>query len=179
MAGDRAARHPDLAWDRPMKLVEDIGLGGGCHWCTEGIFQMLKGVVRVDQGFIRSEPPSDAWAEGVIVHFDPAEIDRPIETRIIPFGSSNRRTSASGTITRPTRTDRFADAISIPSSISFGGILPARSPSTDNRGKLRQATETDIEAARPRRVRVGARSPNCCREPASPVSVDCIRWLAT
>jgi len=58
-----------------MKVLEDIGLGGGCHWCTEGIFQMLKGVVRVDQGFIRSEPPSDAWAEGVIVHFNPAEID--------------------------------------------------------------------------------------------------------
>jgi peptide-methionine (S)-S-oxide reductase len=52
-----------------------IGLGGGCHWCTEGIFQMLEGVTQVEQGFIRSDPPSDTWAEAVIVHFDPSVID--------------------------------------------------------------------------------------------------------
>jgi peptide-methionine (S)-S-oxide reductase len=54
--------------------MERIGIGGGCHWCTEGVFQMLKGVAQVDQGFIRSDPPADRWAEGVIVHFDPALI---------------------------------------------------------------------------------------------------------
>lgn len=54
--------------------MEKIGLGGGCHWCTEGVFQALKGVVEVDQGFIQSKAPADAWAEGVIVHFDPAII---------------------------------------------------------------------------------------------------------
>lgn len=58
--------------------VEKIGLGGGCHWCTEGIFQMLRGVPEVDQGFIRSDPPADGWAEGVIVHFDPLVIDLAI-----------------------------------------------------------------------------------------------------
>lgn len=36
---------------------------------------MLRGVVRVDQGFICSDPPSDNWAEGIIVHFDPSVID--------------------------------------------------------------------------------------------------------
>lgn len=55
--------------------MEKVGLGGGCHWCTEGVFQMLKGVAQVDQGFILSDPPSDTWAEGVIVHFDPTAID--------------------------------------------------------------------------------------------------------
>ena len=54
--------------------MKQIGFGGGCHWCTEGVFQALKGVVQVDQGFIQSEAPSDTWAEGVIVHFDPAII---------------------------------------------------------------------------------------------------------
>ena len=58
--------------------MEKIALGGGCHWCTEGIFQMLIGVARVDQGLIRSDPPSDTWAEGVIVHFDPSAIDLSI-----------------------------------------------------------------------------------------------------
>jgi peptide-methionine (S)-S-oxide reductase len=57
--------------------VEKIGLGGGCHWCTEAIFQMLAGVGQVEQGFIRSDPPSDSWAEGVIVHFDPCVIGLP------------------------------------------------------------------------------------------------------
>jgi peptide-methionine (S)-S-oxide reductase len=54
--------------------MEKIGFGGGCHWCTEGVFQALKGVVQVDQGFIQSDPPWDAWAEAVIVHFDPSII---------------------------------------------------------------------------------------------------------
>lgn len=55
--------------------LEQIGLGGGCHWCTEGVFQALRGVAGVDQGYLQSLPPADAWAEGVIVRFDPAVID--------------------------------------------------------------------------------------------------------
>lgn len=55
--------------------MEKIGLGGGCHWCTEGVFQAILGVQQVDQGFIRSDAPSDTWAEAVVVHFDPAAID--------------------------------------------------------------------------------------------------------
>ncbi len=51
-----------------------VGLGGGCHWCTEAVFQSLRGVARVEQGFIRSTPPHDAWSEAVVVHFDPLEI---------------------------------------------------------------------------------------------------------
>jgi len=27
-----------------------LGLGGGCHWCTEAIFLSLKGIVEVQQG---------------------------------------------------------------------------------------------------------------------------------
>ncbi|TPG49473.1 peptide-methionine (S)-S-oxide reductase [Sphingomonas glacialis] len=54
--------------------MEKIGFGGGCHWCTEGVFQALRGVVHVDQGFIQSPAPWDAWAEGVILSFDPGII---------------------------------------------------------------------------------------------------------
>lgn len=56
------------------QCVHRIGFGGGCHWCTEGVFQALLGVQTVEQGFLQSEAPSDAWAEGVIVTFDPAAI---------------------------------------------------------------------------------------------------------
>lgn len=54
--------------------IERIGLGGGCHWCTEAVFQSLPGVGQVDQGFIRAPAPDDALSEAVVVHFDPAVI---------------------------------------------------------------------------------------------------------
>lgn len=51
-----------------------LGFGGGCHWCTEGVFQALRGVAQVDQGFVQAGAPADTWAEGVIVTFDPSVI---------------------------------------------------------------------------------------------------------
>ncbi|WP_422033468.1 peptide-methionine (S)-S-oxide reductase [Roseovarius sp.] len=55
-----------------------MGFGGGCHWCTEAVFAALRGVGRVEQGFIRSEPPDDGWSEAVRLGFDPGEIDREV-----------------------------------------------------------------------------------------------------
>lgn len=57
-----------------------IGLGGGCHWCTEAVFQAIAGISRVEQGFIRSDPPEDGWSEAVIVTFDPVLL--PMEALI-------------------------------------------------------------------------------------------------
>ncbi|WP_116125343.1 peptide-methionine (S)-S-oxide reductase [Lewinella sp. IMCC34183] len=51
-----------------------IGLGGGCHWCTEGVFVSLAGVTHVDQGWISAPAPDDAFSEAVIVHFDPERV---------------------------------------------------------------------------------------------------------
>lgn len=51
-----------------------IGFGGGCHWCTEAVFQALRGVCRVQQGFIASQSPHDSFSEAVIVDYDPAII---------------------------------------------------------------------------------------------------------
>lgn len=48
-----------------------IGFGGGCHWCTEAVFQPLIGVRDVRQGFIRADPPDDSWSEAVEVIYDP------------------------------------------------------------------------------------------------------------
>ena len=47
-----------------------LGFGGGCHWCTEAVFDQLKGVTRVGQGWIRSAPPYDSCSEAVIVDYD-------------------------------------------------------------------------------------------------------------
>jgi len=62
------------------KRIHKIALGGGCHWCTEAVFQALNGVVKVEQGYVASEVPHDAFSEAVIVHFDPVVI--PLEMLI-------------------------------------------------------------------------------------------------
>lgn len=58
-----------------MSISEKIGFGGGCHWCTEAVFQSLKGVLSVDQGYIASTDGYSSFSEGVIVTFNPETID--------------------------------------------------------------------------------------------------------
>ncbi len=48
---------------------------GGCHWCTEGIFQCLKGVKFVDQGWIASNGANAVFSEGVLIQYDSTIID--------------------------------------------------------------------------------------------------------
>lgn len=48
-----------------------IGMGGGCHWCTEAVFAQLRGVASVEQGWIASVAPDDAPSEAVRLAFEP------------------------------------------------------------------------------------------------------------
>lgn len=57
-----------------MRKIEKLGVGGGCHWCTEAVFQSIKGVQKVEQGYIASSGEYTAYSEAVIVHFNPEEI---------------------------------------------------------------------------------------------------------
>ncbi|WP_201746378.1 peptide-methionine (S)-S-oxide reductase [Veronia nyctiphanis] len=54
--------------------MKKVGLGGSCHWCTEAIFQSLKGVVHVNQGWLSPATEPDAFSEGVIVSYDESKI---------------------------------------------------------------------------------------------------------
>lgn len=58
--------------------LERIGLGGGCHWCTEAVFQALRSVETVEQGFVASTPPDDAFSQAVLVTWDPQRL--PLKT---------------------------------------------------------------------------------------------------
>jgi peptide-methionine (S)-S-oxide reductase len=54
--------------------VQRIGFGGGCHWCTEAVFVSLRGVIRVEQGFIQADAPDDDFSEAVLLAFQPEVI---------------------------------------------------------------------------------------------------------
>ncbi|MFT6267560.1 MAG: peptide-methionine (S)-S-oxide reductase [Alphaproteobacteria bacterium] len=54
--------------------LNKIGLGGGCHWCTEGVFNSLLGVSHVDQGWIASNGTNDDFSEAIEVIYDPGVI---------------------------------------------------------------------------------------------------------
>jgi len=59
----------------PLKAsLDKVGFGGGCHWCTEAVFQSLIGAEKVEQGWIASEGEASTFSEAVIVHFDASRI---------------------------------------------------------------------------------------------------------
>jgi peptide-methionine (S)-S-oxide reductase len=51
--------------------IQKIGFGGGCHWCTEGVFQSLIGMHKVEQGWIAATGPNDTFSEAISVQFNP------------------------------------------------------------------------------------------------------------
>lgn len=74
-------------------MVQSAGFGGGCHWCTEAVFQWLRGVLEVNQGFIASESPHDSFSEAVAVTWDPAAItfDDLIAVHLATHSSTSRQ----------------------------------------------------------------------------------------
>lgn len=74
-----------------MNKLTKIGFGGGCHWCTEAVFQSLNGVYKVEQGFITPEE-AGSFSEAVIVHYDSNKI--PLKVLIEIHLHTHQSTSA-------------------------------------------------------------------------------------
>lgn len=64
--------------------TEIVIFGGGCFWCTEAIFKMLKGVISVMSGYSEQ-------AECVRIEYDPATIN--FRTLLTVFFSSHDPTT--------------------------------------------------------------------------------------
>lgn len=65
-------------------MIETIVFGGGCFWCTEAVFKMLKGVKTVQSGYTGGTIPNPTYeqvrtgktghAESIKIDYDPAQI---------------------------------------------------------------------------------------------------------
>jgi peptide-methionine (S)-S-oxide reductase len=63
-------------------MTETIVLGGGCFWCTEAVFQQIRGVLKVESGYTGGSVHQPSYeqictgqtghAEVVRLTFDPA-----------------------------------------------------------------------------------------------------------
>jgi len=73
-----------------MELTK-IAFGGGCHWCTEAVFQPLIGVEKVEQGWVASTEKNSTFSEAVIVNFDEKKIN--LKTLIEIHLSTHKSTS--------------------------------------------------------------------------------------
>lgn len=64
--------------------IDYATLAGGCFWCTEAVYQQLRGVKSVESGYIGGAKPNPTYeevctgqtghAEAIRIGFDPAEI---------------------------------------------------------------------------------------------------------
>jgi peptide-methionine (S)-S-oxide reductase len=78
-----------------MQTLKKVAFGGGCHWCTEAIFDHLKGVKKVEQGWISSsDEVAKELSEAVIVHFNTQQIslDTLIEIHLFTHNATSNHT---------------------------------------------------------------------------------------
>lgn len=69
------------------RQIDTITLGGGCFWCTEAVFQQVRGVLAVENGYSNGngQPVSyeqvcsgdTGYVEVVQLRFDPAVVSLP------------------------------------------------------------------------------------------------------
>ncbi|MDE2213320.1 MAG: peptide-methionine (S)-S-oxide reductase MsrA [Patescibacteria group bacterium] len=64
--------------ESPLEVKETVVLGGGCFWCTEAVFKMLKGVISVEPGYAGGEARTATYEQvsrGDTGHVEVAKIE--------------------------------------------------------------------------------------------------------
>jgi peptide-methionine (S)-S-oxide reductase len=59
------------------KNLESVTLGGGCFWCTEAVFQLIRGVEKVEPGYSGGDLPNPSYEQvstGTTGHVEVAKI---------------------------------------------------------------------------------------------------------
>ncbi len=59
-------------------MTKTLTLGGGCFWCTESVFQRLKGVIKVTSGYAGGDNPNptyEAVCSGTTGHAEVIKIE--------------------------------------------------------------------------------------------------------
>jgi len=81
--------------------IERVAFGGGCFWCTEAVFLILKGVVAVTPGYAGGDTKNPTYqqvssgktghAEVILVEYDPKIIsfDKLVEVFLHPMMQLN------------------------------------------------------------------------------------------
>lgn len=82
--GGHKPRDPPAATGKKTMTTETITLGGGCFWCTEAVFDRVRGMADVQSGYCNGHVPRPSYeqvcagdtghAEVVRLTFDPAVI---------------------------------------------------------------------------------------------------------
>ena len=60
------------------KQIKTVILGGGCFWCVEAVFKMLKGIISVSPGYaggVKENPTYDEVSSGTTGHAEVAKIE--------------------------------------------------------------------------------------------------------
>ncbi|AZQ43956.1 peptide-methionine (S)-S-oxide reductase [Nonlabens ponticola] len=72
-------------------MIKTIGLGGGCHWCTEAVFKRVYGVNHVRQGYIKSVSPDHTFSEAILLKFDArvVSLERLLEIHLATHSSTS------------------------------------------------------------------------------------------
>ncbi len=81
--------------------TQTIIFGGGCFWCTEAVFKMLKGVISVEPGYAggtKANPIYEEVSSGTTGHAEVIKIDYdpktiPLETLLTVFFATHDPTT--------------------------------------------------------------------------------------